>query len=310
VDFVKHVCDLTEIATARVVAWLGVGRGKFYDWRQRYGRANEHNALVPRDHWIEEHERKAILDFHDEYPLEGYRRLTFMMLDRDVAAVSPSTTHRVLRAAGRLDRWNKKPSLKGTGFVQPLAPHEHWHIDIAYLNIAGTFYYLCSALDGFSRSIVHWEIRESMKESEVELILQRAREKHPEAKPRIISDNGPQFVAKDFKQFIRLAGMTHVRISPYYPQSNGKIERWHKTMKSETIRRNQPATVEDARTLVAAFVEHYNNVRLHSAIGYVAPTDHLAGRSKAIQEARDRKLEAARELRRRRRAAARGEVAA
>ena len=163
-----------------------------------------------------------------------------MMLDDDVVAVSPSTVYRVLAGAGRLDRWNRRPSKKGTGFVQPLLPHEHWHIDVSYLNIAGTFYYLCSVLDGCSRSIVHWEIRETMTEADVECILQRARERYPQARPRIISDNGPQFIAKDFKEFIRIAGMTHVRTSPYYPQSNGKIERWHKTLKSQALRPGQP----------------------------------------------------------------------
>jgi transposase InsO family protein len=113
-------------------------------------------------------ERKAIIDFHAQNPLEGYRRLTFM-------------------------------------------------IDIAYLNVAGTFYYLCSILDGASRAIVHWDIREAMTEMDVEIVIQRSRERFPDAKPRMISDNGPQFIAKDFKEFIRVAGMTHVRTAPYYP---------------------------------------------------------------------------------------------
>jgi putative transposase len=92
------------------------------------------------------------------------------------------------------------------------------------------------SVNGYSRSIVHWDLRESMKEADVERILERAKEKYPEAKPRIISDNGPQFLAHDFKEFIRIPGMTHVRTSPLYPQSNGKIERWHKSLKWECIR--------------------------------------------------------------------------
>jgi len=302
VDFVSTWSERTEISTDLFVGWLGIARGKFYEWKGHYGKANEHNGKVPRDHWIEAWERQAILDFHDRYPLEGYRRLSFMMLDADVVAVSPSTTYRVLRSAGLLDRWNRKPSRKGTGFVQPDGPHRHWHIDISYLNIAGTFYYLCSVLDGYSRFIVHWEIRETMKEVDVETIVQRAREIYPEARPRIISDNGPQFIARDFKVFIRLAGMTHVRTSPYYPQSNGKIEAWHKTLKVTTIRPNAPASLAEARELVARFVEHYDTVRLHSAIGYVTPADRLAGRSQEIWTERDRKLEAARALRRQARA--------
>lgn len=301
VDFVRELSAKTELPAVRLVEWIGIARGKYFDWRQRYGKANEHNGLVPRDHWIDERERQAIVDYFDRHPLEGYRRLTFMMLDQDVVAVSPATTYRVLSKAGRLDRWNRAVSKKGTGFVQPLVPHEHWHIDVSYLNLGGTFYYLCSALDGASRAIVHWELRESMKEQEVECILERAKELYPHARPRIISDNGPQFVAKDFKEFIRISGMTHVRISPYYPQSNGKIERWHKTLKGDAIRPAQPSSVEQGREVVRRFVDHYNSVRLHSSIGYIAPLDCMAGRSRAIWAERDRKLEATRERRRLRR---------
>ena len=119
----------------------------------------------------------------------------------------------------------------------------------------------------------------------------------PEARPRIISDNGPQFIAKDFKAFIQLSGMTHVRTSPYYPQSNGKLGRFHATIKGECIRPGVPLSLDDARTMVEKFTAHYNNVRLHSAIGYVAPVDKLNGRELEIFKERDRKLEAARELR-------------
>jgi transposase InsO family protein len=98
-----------------------------------------------------------------------------------------------LSAAGLLQRWQHKPSSKGKGFVQPLLPHQHWHIDISYINIAGTFFYLCSILDGCSRYLLHWELCPSMTEQEVETLLQRALERYPNAKPRIISDNGPHF---------------------------------------------------------------------------------------------------------------------
>jgi putative transposase len=300
VDFVSTWSTKTQVPAKDFARWLGIGK-KLYAWAKRYGKANEHNARVPRDHWLEDWERQAIIDYHTKNPLEGYRRLTFMMLDADVVCVSPSTTYRVLRAAGLLDRWNRNPSKKGTGFVQPKAPHRHWHIDIAYLNVAGTFYYLCSILDGYSRSIVHWEIRESMTEVDVETIVQRARERHPNVCPRIISDNGPQFIARDFKTFIRIAGMTHVRTSPYYPQSNGKLERYHRTIKETTIRPKAPDSLAEARRVVSEFVEHYNTVRLHSAIGYVTPADKLAGREKEIWAARDRRLEHARQQRQRRR---------
>lgn len=302
VDFVRRWSEATQIACERLMGWIGISSRKYRDWRGRYGKVNEHNSLVPRDHWLEPWEKHEIVRFFHEYPLEGYRRLCFMMLDRDIVAVSPASVYRVLKAEGLLaNRW-QKPSRKGTGFVQPLAPHDHWHIDFSYVNVGGTFYYLCSILDGCSRFIVHWEIREAMKEADAELVLQRAREKYPQARPRIISDNGPQFVAKDFKEFLRQWQTTHVLTSPHYPQSNGKLERYHRTLKEQAIRPKTPLTLEDARRVVAEFVEHYNTVRLHSALGYVAPKDRLEGRHTEIYAARDRKLEAAREKRRQRRA--------
>jgi putative transposase len=273
---------------------IGVARSKFYQWRDRYGRVNEHNSWIPRDHWLLEHERDAIVQFFEEHPLDGYRRLAFMMIDADVVAASPSTVYRVLASKGLLANRFCKPSRKGTGFEQPLTVHEHWHIDVSYINVGGTFYYLCSVLDGASRFIVYHDLRQSMTEPEVELILQRARERFPGAHPRIISDNGPQFVAKDFKEFIRLAGMTHVRTSPYYPQSNGKIERWHQSIKVEGIRLADIQDYPHACKVINAYIDYYNNTRLNSAIGYIAPADKLAGREKEIFEQRDRKLELAR----------------
>ena len=277
--------------------WIGIGASKFHDWKQRFGKVNEHNAWVPRDHWLTDDAKERIMAFARTHPLEGYRRLTFMMLDANQVACSPASVYRVLKAAGLLAGQTPTITKKGTGFVQPLAPHEHWHVDVSYLNIAGTFYFLCSVLDGCSRSIVHWEIREKMEESDVEIIIQRAREAYPGVTPRIISDNGPQFIAKDFKEFIRIAGMTHVKTSPYYPQSNGKIERWHKTLKGDCIRVKVPLSLDDARRIVTDYVIHYNTVRLHSAIGYITPHDKLAGRDKEILAERDRKLAEARERR-------------
>ena len=136
-----------------------------------------------------------------------------------------------------------------------------------------------------------------MTEADVEIIVQRAREKFPGENPRIISDNGPQFVARGFKEYIRFSGMTHVRTAPYYPQSNGKIERWHKSLKTECIRPKTPLSLADARRIVNQFVKCYNEQRLHSAIGYVTPKDKLLGKESMIFAERRRKLEKARKRR-------------
>ena len=271
-DYVRRWNERTEIPAGRFIGWLDITTSKFHDWRNRYGKVNEHNAWIPRDWWLEDGEKQAIIRFSFEYPLEGYRRLAFRMLDRDVVAASPSSVYRVLKAAGRIGRQTGKPSKKGTGFHQPQKAHEHWHIDISYLNIHGTFYYLTTVLDGYSRYIVHGEIRRSMTEQDELVVLQRAKEKFPDEAPRIISDNGSQFLAKDFK---------------------------------ECIRPGTPISLEDALRIVGRYVDHYNQVRLHSAIGYVAPADKLAGREGEIFAARDRKLAEARERRKAQREATR-----
>jgi transposase InsO family protein len=280
-----------------LLIWAGLNRFKFHKWRLRKGTENQHNSPVPRSHWIADWERQAILDTYPDHVRDGYRRFAYILLDIGDVCVSPSTVYRVLSEANQLRHWDRKISSKGTGFVQPLRPHAHWHIDISYLNISGTFYFLCSVLDGCSRAILAWDIQNSIPEGAVEIILQRAIEKYPGHNPRVISDNGPQFIARDFKEYIRVSGMTHVRTSPYYPQSNGKIERWHGTLKQDCIRPRTPLTLEDARRVVGEFIDHYNNVRLHSAIGYITPTAMLEGRLAAITAERTEKLDLARQRR-------------
>ena len=176
-------------------------------------------------------------------------------------------------------KWSNSKAKKKQGFIQPLKPHEHWHVDITYVNILGSIFFLITVLDGASRYVVEYDLRANMTEYDVEMVLQKAKEKYPQAKPRIISDNGPRFISKDFKEFIRFSGFTHVRTAPYHPQSNGKIERFHKTIKIEEIRKNGYLSLEDAKQYIAQFIEYYNAKRLHSAIHYLRPEDVLMGRT-------------------------------
>lgn len=296
IDFIHYWRKRAEFPVTKLLRWIGLRTSKYYDWKQRYGRVNEHNSSTPRDHWLTDEEKRTICWYYREHRESGYRRLTYMMMDEDVVAVSPSSVYRVLKAEDLLGSVSRPGggSRKGMGFEQPLGVHEHWHIDICYINICGTFYYLCTILDGYSRYVINFGIGETMTERDVELILEQAKEKYAGVKSRIISDNGPQFIAKDFKEYIRLSGMTHIRTSPYYPQSNGKIERWHQSLKAESIRQRVPLSLEDARRVVGEYIREYNERRLHSAIGYVTPLTKMEGKEKAIWAERDRKLSNAR----------------
>jgi putative transposase len=182
--------------------------------------------------------------------------------------------------------------------VQPLRPHEHWHVDVSYLNIVAPSTTSARSSTAPAAPSSTGTSREQMTEADIEQIIQKAKECHPGVTPRIITDNGPQFLAKDFKEFIRISGMTHVKTSPYYPQSNGKIERFHRTLKHDAVRKQTPLFKADSDRVVGGFILRYNTVRLHSAIGYVTQHDVLAGRRDAIHAERDRKLEEARERRR------------
>lgn len=298
VGFVEEISRRSDIARSRLVALVGVTCSNYYAWRRRLSTANRHNGAQPRDHWILPWERAAILAYCRSRLDQGYRRLTWQMLDQNVVAVSPSTTYRVLSQEGLLKRWaGGEGSAKGHGFKQPSKPHQHWHVDICYINVRGAQYFLISVLDGFSRAIVHHELRTRMKCYDVSLTIQRASEAYRQARPRIISDNGGQFIAKDFRVFIRSLEFAHVRTSVKYPQSNGKIERYHRTIKLEAIRRQAYLSLDDARRQIAAYVQRYNNERLHSAIYYLTPWEVLEGNMIARLREREEKLIKARRKR-------------
>ena len=289
----------TEVPKKRFVGWVGISQSKFFDWQNRYGKVNEHNGWIPRDHWLEDWECEAIIEFWKQNPDEGYRRLCYMMLDGDIVAVSASSVYRVLKNIGAFERFKstRGSSKKGTGFKQPVGAHRHWHTDISYVKIREVFYYLITVLDGYSRSIVAWDIRESMTSADVQIVIEKAHEAHPEATPRLISDNGGQFVAREFKEYISQKNYTHITTAPAYPESNGKQERFFRTVKDECLRPRPPLDLDDARRTVAQYIDHYNHRRLHSAIGYITPMDKLNGRERQIFAERDRKLEEARKKR-------------
>jgi len=190
---------MTEISQNRIIRLVGIAKPRFFEWKKRYKQPNLHNGIIPKDTWILDRERQAIIEYYGKNPGIGCRALSYMMIDEDIAYVSHMTVYRTLKAAGLLEPSNAKPSLKGTGFNQPSGPHKQWHIDVSYINAGGTFYYLCSVLDGYSRFIVHWDIRESMKQEDCQLIVQKAKELSGIENVRVISDNGPQFKAREFK---------------------------------------------------------------------------------------------------------------
>lgn len=291
---VMHIRDKKEqtgLSESFMLKVINVHPDKFNSWKRRVGVSNKHNGCQPRDYWLDEWEKESIIEFYLANIDEGYRRCCYLMIDHNIVYTSPSTVYRVLVKAAAIKTSTNKESAKGNGFVQPTFPHEHWHMDISYVKIAGVFYYLICILDGYSRAIVCWDIRTEMKDYDVGIVQQKAKELYPDEHPRYITDNGSQFIGKDFKHFIADNELTHWTTSPYYPQSNGKIERFHKTIKGECVKKKCPISLEDAKRIIGNYVQEYNFTRLHSAIGYVAPMDKMSGKDKQIIAERKKKVE-------------------
>lgn len=293
-DWIVGFVNKWHVVAGKPLKWfcrrVGVGERRLLEWRKRFGKPNRPTANYPKSTWLTSREKALIVEFYEAHYEDGYRRCAYMMIDADIVAASPSSVFRALRDAGVLRRRQAGKSLKGTGFDQPNRPHEHWHTDISYVKIEKVFYYLICVLDGYSRYILSWGLRPSMDETDVGVVQQKAVELFPGNKTRYITDNGKQFVGKEFRKFIRHHGLTHVTTSPGYPQSNGKIERFHKSIKDECLNRKALTGRAHAESLIKSYVDHYNSERLHSAIGYVAPVDKLEGRDGAIKAARKRKL--------------------
>jgi transposase len=281
IDYVAKLVALTGIKRKEILKEIGITISKYYEWEDRYGIPNSHNSNCPKDTWLTTDEESRIVEYAKTHSGEGYRRLTYMMIDEDVAFVSPSSVYRILFSYGLLNKWeNDSDSKKGEGFEQPEKVHEHWHIDIKYVNFHGAFLFLICIIDGFSRYIVNHGLRRSMQEYDVEIVLQQAIEKYQNANPRIISDNGKQFISHDFKNFLSSVNLTHVRTSIAYPQSNGKIERFNKTIKNECLTKDSFIDFDDATKQIKSYINFYNTKRLHSALFYLTPEDYFLGRDK------------------------------
>lgn len=300
---IRYLKQRAGFPVNRSLTVLNLPRATYFRWARSDGKLEGERKQAPRSFYIREWEKERIIEYKRAHPETGYRRLAYMMIDEDVVAVPPSTVYRILKEAGLNRRWTQGGSPAKKGFIQPKSPHEQWHTDIAYLNIRGTHYFFLGVLDGYSRAIVHHEIRTDMTTLDVQVVLERALEKisHTGKRPRVITDNGSQYVAHEFKRFLRERDISHSLTRPRHPQSNGKIERFHKSLKSECVRRTPMATLDEARALIDRYVDEYNNHRLHAALDYLTPADYLKGQAHVTRrlEERRQKLATARAARKR-----------
>lgn len=297
---VTKLSEKTGIPTLRLLPAAGISRRTWADWQRRKESPTLHNGAMPKAHWLLPAEIEAIVAYaqnRTDKRLLGYRRLTWMMVDESVVFASPSSIYRVLKAHQLLNMWAKTSDTRKTGFDQPRKIHEQWHTDISYIRIQSVFYYFVSVMDGFSRMILVWDLFVSMEQLTVGIVLTRAKETYPEATPRLITDNGAQFTARDFKELLGLLEMDHTFTSPGHPQSNGKLERFHRSFKDEHVRVTAYTDLEQAKRSMARWIDYYNNTRLHSALKYLTPKEVFEGKTEKRLDERRKKLHDAREMR-------------
>lgn len=295
---VRQTVERTGWTVRRILQHLGLSKGRYRQWVQRAARdALADRPPVPRTtEAMLPAEREAVQAYAVAHPKDGYRRLAWQMIDADVAFLSPSSVYRILDEADLLYRWKRSASI-GKAPLHPTRPHERWHTDLMYLRVADCWYFLVSVIDAYSRYIVHWELLTTMRAAEVELVIQAALEQ-TRATPQIVTDGGSQFTGAEFKALVRRFTLAHIRIRTYHPESNGVIERFHRSTR-EALSASELHTLGQARQLLGEWVSYYNEQRLHAALGYLPPAEYYRGDPAARQAERQVKLARAQEERRR-----------
>lgn len=274
---VREAVVRTGWGVGRVLRRLGIARSVYYEWRDRADQKRL-DDLVPGGRCLTAvlpEERDAVITYALEHPKEGYRRLAWMMVDADVAYLSPSSVYRILTDADLLYRW-KRSYRSGEKPESPTHPHQRWHTDIMYLRVGDVWYFLVTVLDGFSRYVVHWELLTSMRAADVRLVIQHALEANGLKDVEIVSDNGSQFTSADFKALVRQFELQHIRIRTYHPESNGVLERFHRSTR-EALAEQDLRNLARARALIAEWIRHYNEERLHAALAYLPPAEYHHG---------------------------------
>jgi putative transposase len=244
-------------------------------------------------------EVEAVVKFRGFHREVGYRKLTWLMNDEEVAFLPESTVYQILLKHNLLNGWNQSQN-DGTAKEyrhKPTRVHEHWHTDIAYIKVRGVFYFLIMVLDGFSRYVLDWELMPDMLGRSVEDFIQRVKDKYPNATPKLIHDNGSQFISNDFKKLVTELKIQQVFTRRNHPQTNGKAERWNGLVKQEAIRPACPESFQEAWTVIGEYVDLYNNRRLHAGIKFLRPADMFYGRADAILSQRKERIASARAFR-------------
>ena len=290
-EIIRIVQD-SELGVKRTLEELGISRSTFYEWYKRYLEEG-YEGLKPkesqrRSFWnkIPDQEREKVVETALEKEDLSPRELAYHITDNQGWFISESSVYRILKVRGLItspawilmaasDEFKDK-----TTYV-----HQQWQTDFTYFKIIGWgWYYLATVMDDYSRYIISWELCKNMESNDAKRVIGQALDKtnlSEENRPRLLSDNGSCYVSNEFKKFISYEKMGHVQGAPYHPQTQGKIERYHRTMKN-VVKLENYYFPDDLRAKLEDFVDYYNNKRYHESLKNVTPSDVYFGREKKI----------------------------
>ncbi len=295
------IVEQSHLPVKRTLDKLGIPRTTFYGWYDRYQtggpEALEDRVSKPSRVWnrIPDDIRCRIVKLALDEPEMSPRELAVHFTDTKKYFVSESSVYRLLKAHDLITSPAFIVIKAADSFKHKTTrPNELWQTDFTYLKVIGWgWFYLSTILDDYSRYIIAWKLCTTMKAEDVtdtlELALQasgcdRANVVH---RPRLLSDNGSSYISGDLAEWLENKGMKHVRGAPYHPQTQGKIERWHQTLKNRILLQNY-FFPDDLKAQIEAFVDHYNHQRYHESLGNLTPGDVYFGRAQTILLQRER----------------------
>ena len=296
-----RLVEQSNIPAKQALDRLGIPRTTFYRWYDKYvqggAEALEDKAPMPARVWnrIPDNIREKILDLALEQPELSPRELAVRFTDTERYFVSEASVYRLLKAHDLITSPAFIVIKADNEFKdKTIAPNQMWQTDFTYLKVIGWgWFYLSTILDDYSRYVIAWKLCTTMKASDVtdtlELALQasgcdQANVRH---RPRLLSDNGASYIATELAEWLDDKGMDHVRGAPYHPQTQGKIERWHQTLKNRILLENY-FLPGDLKAQIDTFIDHYNHHRYHESLQNLTPADVYLGRGQSILEQRKR----------------------
>jgi putative transposase len=290
-----HLVEHSDLPVKRTLAELNVPRSSFYRWYQRFeedGIAGlETKPSQEKRFWnrIPESVREQVVDLALDYPDQSSRQLAWQFTDENGYFVSESSVYRILKAFDLLENPAFEIIPVKEKFEKPTQRvNEMWQTDFTQFKIVGWgWYYLSTVLDDYSRYILAWKLTTTMNAQDVQDTLEVALEEagiekvKVRHKPRLLSDNGPCYLSKDLKVFLDERQMQHIRSAPYHPMTQGKIERYHRSMKN-VVKLQHYYYPWELKQAIEAFVAYYNHERYHEALDNLTPADVYSGKGEEV----------------------------